>query len=60
MSAEFDFYDLVCRISEGTIVLEVWRDTAAKYKKDIVSGRDEPSRGTRQGQRSELPGSSSQ
>jgi HlyD family secretion protein len=41
-------------------VFEVWRDMPAKCEKDIVSGRDEPSRSARQGQRSEPPGSSRQ
>jgi hypothetical protein len=60
VSAELDFDDLVCRITEEMNVFEVWRDMQAKCEKDIVSGRDEPSRRARQGQRSELPGSSKQ
>ena len=58
-SAELDFVTPSVGLPGGMSVLEVWRDMQAKCEKDIVSGRDEPSR-ARQGQRSELPGSSKQ
>jgi hypothetical protein len=60
VSGDLDFDDLACRIAEGMNVFEVWRDMQAKCERDIVSGRDEPSRSACQGLRSELPGSSKQ